>query len=72
MRSTGVLFVPAVQATVPPPVPLVPEDMVSQAASLVAVRVQLDAFAVIVIVPVVEVEFMFCELGLAKKLHAAV
>ena len=55
IRSDGVLLVAAVQATEPPPVPLEPEDIVSQVASLTAERVQLDTLAVIAIVPVVVV-----------------
>lgn len=61
----------AAQATVPLPVPLAPEDMVSHVASLAAVRTQLETLAVMAIVPIMAVELMFCELGLAEKLHAA-
>ena len=64
-RSAGVLFVAAVQATDPFPVPLAPEEMVSQEASLVAARLQLETLAVIVMVPVVDVELMLWELGAA-------
>ena len=71
IRSAGVLLVAADQATVPPPVPLAPEEMESHEASLTAVREQLETFAVIVIVPVLLVELMFCELGFATKLQAA-
>ena len=55
IRSDGVLLVAAVQATEPAPVPLEPEDIVSQVASLTAEREQLDTLAVIAIVPVVVV-----------------
>lgn len=71
IRSDGVLLVEAAQATDPAPVPLEPEDIVSQLASLTAAREQLDTLAVIAIVPVDGAELMLCELGLAMKLHAA-
>ena len=50
-RSFGVLLTVADHAIVPLPVPEPPDEMVSHAASLVAVRLQLELVAVIVMVP---------------------
>ena len=70
-RSFGVLLTEADQAIVPFPVPVPPDEMVSQAASLIAVRLQLELVAVIVMLPVLADAVIVWDDGTSMKLQAA-
>ena len=71
VRSLGVLFTAADQAIEPFPVPEPPEDMVSQEASLMAVRLQLELVAEMAIDPVLEEAVITCDEGSKVKPQAA-
>ena len=71
VRALGVLLTAAVQATVPLPVPVDPEDMVSHVESLTAVRLHEETLAVTEKVPVLDEALMDWELGLRVRLQAA-
>ena len=71
VRRSAVWFTAAVQPTVPFPVPLVPDEMVSQLESLVAFRVHAEFVAVTVIVPPSPADRTLANVGLRAKLQAA-
>ena len=66
-RSFGVLFTAADHAIAPFPVPEPPDEMVSQAASLIAVRLQLELVAVIAMVPVFADAMIVWDDGISVK-----
>ena len=70
-RSFGVLFTAADQAIAPFPVPEPPDEMVSQVASLTAVRLQLELVAVIAMVPALADAVIVWDDGTRVKPHAA-
>ena len=70
-RSLGVLLTAADHAIVPLPVPEPPDEMVSQDASLTAVRLQLVLVAVIAIVPVLADAEIVWDDGTSVKPQAA-
>ena len=71
VRRSAVWFTAAVQPTVPFPVPLAPEEIVSQLASLAAFRVQAEFVAVTVIVPTSPADRTLAKVGPSVKLQAA-
>ena len=71
VRRSAVGFTAAVQPTVPFPVPVAPEEIVSQLASLAAVRVQAEFVAVTVIVPTSPADRTLAKVGPSVKLQAA-
>ena len=71
VRRSAVGFTAAVQPTVPFPVPVAPEEIVSQLASLAAFRVQAEFVAVTVIVPTSPADRTFANVGPSVKLQAA-
>ena len=58
VRALGVLLTAAVQATVPLPVPVAPDEMVSHVESLTAVRLHEETLAVTAKVPVLDEALM--------------
>ena len=71
VRALGVLLTAAVQATVPLPVPVAPDEMVSHVESLTAVRLQEETLAVTAKVPVLDEALMDWEFGFRVRLQAA-
>ena len=70
-RSLGVLLIAADHAIVPLPVPEAPDDMVSHAASLMAVRLQVELVAEIAMEPAFADAVMTCDDGTRVKPQAA-